>query len=155
RIVLFQSFAPYAIQPDVRLAMRFLMHADAPHAREDASPLFVPSTQRGEHIWTRLIQQLLAIRSGEDSWRLLDIAWAPLLSPQLQQQVNAWTFGASAAWTELTAAKTDPANLQFPADEWPAADICTLVQGLSFAVGLNRTQFVALLRRLPIHTIHG
>ena len=54
-----------------RLALRFLLHADSTHARENTKLLFMPSTQPGQNIWGRLIEQLLTHDVGAESWRLL------------------------------------------------------------------------------------
>jgi len=57
---LIEAFASLARRDhEMCLAMRFLMHGKGPHARDGVKLLFMPSTQPGQQIWSRLIEQLL------------------------------------------------------------------------------------------------
>src|SRR5205807_10099799 len=64
----------------VSTAIRLLMHGDPAHARDFEKILFLPSTQAGQQIWSRIIKQMLQKDGGTDSWRLLHDQWAPILS---------------------------------------------------------------------------
>jgi hypothetical protein len=112
------------------LAIRYLMHGHAAQAGDSDSSLFMPSTQAGEQIWSRLIKQLLIHEGGENSWRLLDQQWATVLSPQAQQDISVSTIDAQGAWEELMTAVADFSSLEFTPKEWCAADVAKLLHGL-------------------------
>lgn len=139
----------------VCLAVRYLMHGHAAQARNSQPCLFMPSTQAGQLIWSRLIKQLLIHEGGENSWRLLHPQWASVLSPQVQQDLTVSTIDAQGAWEELMTAQTDFSTLEFQAKDWSNVDIATLLHGL-FQVGQsNLDGTAALLRRLRLHTLRG
>jgi hypothetical protein len=55
RTKLFEAFASLARRDSgLCLAMRFLLHASASHAREGTKLLFMPSTQPDQQVWSRL-----------------------------------------------------------------------------------------------------
>ena len=102
RTKLVQTFASLAERDaGQRLAMRFLLHANVVHAQEGAQLLFMPSSQHGQEIWSRLIEQLLKNDGGTDSWRLLHDQWASVLSTQQQRELNVSTIDSDGAWAEL------------------------------------------------------
>jgi hypothetical protein len=143
--------------PEKLLAMRFLMHASAAHAHEDAKPLFMPSTQHGLEIWPRLIEQLLKTDGGSDSWCLLHDQWASVLSAHLQQDLNVLTVNADGAWSALIDKQVDFFQLEFPPDRWPTDDLCLLLQGL-FQAGQSKSRqddTLALLRKLRLHVLRA
>ncbi len=142
--------------PDsLRLAVRYLMHGHAAHAQDREHFLFMPSTQPGMLIWSRLIKQLLIHEGGENSWRLLHQQWASVLSPQAQKDLTVSTIDQLGAWEELMTAQADFSTLEFPATEWSASDIATLLHGL-FQVGQsNLDGTIALLRKLRLHNLRG
>lgn len=137
------------------LAIRFLMHANAPHVRDSAKSLFLPSIQHGEQIWTRLIGQLLKNDGGADSWRLLPPEWASVLSQDLQQELKVSTIDATGAWHELIKGQVDLHALEFAPDHWSADDVCALLQGLYQAGQPRQEETLALLRKLRLHTLRG
>ena len=142
--------------PDpVRLAVRYLMHGHAAHAQDGEHFLFMPSTQPGMLIWSRLIKQLLIHEGGENSWRLLHRQWASVLSPQAQKDLTVSTIDALGAWEELMTAQADFSTLEFPGTEWSAADIATLLHGLFQAGQSNIDGTVVLLRKLRLHNLRG
>ena len=103
------------------------------------SLLFLPSTQQGQQIWSRLIEQLLENDGGNDSWRLLHDQWAPLLSPQVARELNVSTIDADGAWAALADGQVNLHELEFAADLWPSNDVHALMQGL-FQAGQSRQQ---------------
>ena len=142
-------------ESEICLAIRFILHAKGLHAKEGAKLLFLPSTQQGQQIWSRLIGQLLQNDGGNDSWRLLHDRWAPLLSPQLARELNVSTIDADGAWAALVDGQVNVYELEFAADPWPASDVYALMQGL-FQAGQSRQQDpIALLRKLRLHTLRG
>jgi hypothetical protein len=137
-------------------AIRFLMHGDPAHARDSEKMLFLPSTQHGQHVWSRLIKQLLRKDGGSDSWRLLHDQWAPILSQQVQREVHVCTVDASGAWGELVRCGSALENLEFPADEWSIDDICTIFEGLFQAGGQSQQErTIWILRTLRLHPLRG
>ena len=156
RTKLVQAFASLAERdPDQRLAIRFLMHAIALHAHEGAQLLFMPSTQHGQEIWSRLIEQLLKNDGGADSWRLLHTEWASVLSPQQQRELNVLTIDRDGAWAELMKGQVNLHGLEFPSDQWSTNDVCALLQGLFEAGRSRQGDTVTLLRKLRLHTLRG
>ena len=140
---------------EICLAIRFILHAKGLHAKESAKLLFLPSTQQGQQIWSRLIGQLLENDGGNDSWRLLHDQWAPLLSPQVARELNVSTIDADGAWAALANGQVNVHELEFAADLWPSNDVHALMQGL-FQAGQSRQQDpIALLRKLRLHTLRG
>jgi hypothetical protein len=149
----------FASQPrrdlEICLAMRFLLHDEAPHAKEGAELLFLPSTHQGQQIWSRLIEQLLANDGGKDSWRLLHHQWAPVLSPQLARELNISTIDADGAWEALAGPQINLHDLKFSTDRWPTNDVYALIQG-PFQAGQSRQQDpIPVLRKLHLHTLRG
>jgi hypothetical protein len=143
-----------ALGADVRLAIRYLMHASSPDARSKQA-LFVPSTQHSQQIWSRLIGQLLTTETGVKSWRLLNNEWGPELSHQVQQTLGIYTVDAEGVWTELSDGRVDLGALSFTCDDWSAAEVSALLKGL-FEAGQNRRDAtLSLLRRLKLHTQRG
>ena len=156
RVKLFEALASLApLDTEVRLAMRFLMHGSAPHARDGDNLLFMPSTQPGQFIWSRLIEQLLKHEGGENSWRLLHQAWATVLSPHIQQELTVSTIDEHGAWEELMTGQIDFDALEFPIDEWSSADVSALLQGLFQAGHTREEESRALLRKMRLHTLRG
>jgi hypothetical protein len=155
RARLVDSFAS-SLHRDSRmiLAMRYLMHTDPLHRFDRSKTLFMPSTQHEEQIWPLLIQQLLAHEGGSDSWRLLHDLWAPILSPQGQQELGVSTIDAISAWTELRKVQAE-LSLEFPSSQWSTNDICALMQGLFQAAQSLRDNPLPTIRRLAIHTLRG
>ena len=151
RNFLFQPQIPAAIC----LAVRYLMHGRAAQAGDSGSSLFMPSTQAGEHIWSRLIKQLLIHEGGENSWRLLDQQWATVLSPQAQQELSVSTIDAQGAWEELMTAVADFSSLEFSLKEWCAADVAKLLHGLFQAGQPDSAGTITILRKLRLHTLRG
>jgi hypothetical protein len=139
----------------VRLAMRFLMHASANHARDSTKLLFMPSAQQDQQIWSRLIEQLLKNDGGADSWRLLHTEWASVLSPHVQQELGISTVDANGAWEELTKGQVDFHALEFAPELWSTDDISALLQGLFQAGQSRQNDTVALLRKLRLHILRG
>ena len=143
-----------ALGTEVRLAIRYLMHASSPDTRTNLT-LFVPSTQHNQQIWSRLIGQLLTTDTGVSSWRLLDTEWGPELSHQVQQTLGIHTVDAEGVWAELSNDKVDLGALSFPSDEWSLTDVSALLKGL-FEAGENRRDAtLTVLRRLKLHTQRG
>ena len=139
----------------VRLAMRYLLHGEAPHRLDEAKTLFLPSTQQREHIWLRLIEQLLDNEGGADSWRSLHEQWAPVLSTQLQQELKVATIDAAGVWIELRKGDTELSGLAFQPGSWSNNDICALLQGLFQAAQSRGDDAVPTLRKLRLHTLRG
>jgi hypothetical protein len=139
---------------EITLAIRYLMHCSSPQARNDQT-LFVPSTQHGQQIWSRLIGQILKSEHSENSWRLLDAAWGAELSPQIQHRLRIYTVDAEGAWTELSKGSLNIRALSFSSDEWSSRDISNLLKGLFEAGESRRDVALALLRRLKVHTQRG
>jgi hypothetical protein len=138
-------------------AIRFLMHGDSTHARDTDKILFVPSTQEGQQIWARVLDQLLAGGGGSDSWRLLHDQWTPVLSPQLQRELTVMTIDATGLWSELMNCGVELGELDFPVKLWSTDDICTIFEGL-FQSGTSHSQqdeTVSIVRKLPLHTLRG
>ena len=143
-----------ALGAEVRLAIRYLLHASAPDARSNQT-LFVPSTQHNQQIWSRLIGQLLTSETGVSSWRLLDTEWGPELSHQVQQTLGIHTVDAEGVWTELSNENVNLGALSFPCDEWSPADVSALLKGL-FEAGHNRRDAtLTVLRKLKLHAQRG
>ena len=149
----------FASQPrrdlEICLAMRFVLHGKAPHAKEGADLLFLPSTHQGQQIWSRLIEQLLDYDGGNDSWRLLHCQWAPLLSPQLARELNISTIDADGAWEALTDPQINLHDLEFSTDRWLTSDVYPLIQGLFQAAQSRQQDPIPLLRKLRLHTLRG
>ena len=143
------------IPDEICLAVRYLMHGHAAKAGNGDSSLFMPSTQAGEQIWSRLIKQLLIHEGGENSWRLLDQQWASVLSPQAQQDLAVSTIDAQGAWEELMTAVADFSTLEFTVEDWCAADVSKLLHGLFQAGHSDPDGTIALLRKLRLHTLRG
>jgi len=139
---------------EVTAAMRYLMHANPQNARSDQS-LFVQSPQHGQHIWSRLIGQVLKAEAGEHSWRLLNAEWGAELSPHIQETLRIYTVDAEGAWNELSNGSGDVGTLSFSPEEWSSRDVSTLLKGL-FEAGQNRRHRVlTVLRKLKLHTQRG
>jgi hypothetical protein len=156
RAKLVEAFASFARRDSgICLAMRFLMHGNAPHAREDTKILFMPSTQQGQQVWSRLIEQLLKNDGGADSWRLLPTEWASVLSQHLQQELRVSTVDSNGAWQELMKGQVDFHALDFAPDQWSDNDICALLQGLYQAGESRQEDTLALLRKLRLHTLRS
>lgn len=156
RVKLFKAFAALTYHTqEIRLAMRYLVHGEAAHARDGETRLFTSSTMPSQRIWSRLIEQLLGNDGGANSWRLLHSEWAPILSPQIQQELAISPVDATGALNELMNGLADPSALEFASDEWTQADISALLQGLYQAGQPRRTDTLALLRRLRAHTLAG
>lgn len=156
RAKLFGAFAALVRRDsEHHLAMRFLLHDSSKNSQEKVKVLFMPPAHSTQGIWTRLIQQLLTKEDGIDSWRLLHEQWSSILSPQLQQELNISTIDADGAWAELIDGQVNPQELQFKSEEWSTDDICFLIQGLFQAGQSRQDATLALLRRLPLHTLLG
>jgi hypothetical protein len=156
RTKLVEAFASFARRdPGICFAMRFLMHGSAPRARDGTKLLFMPSTQQGQQIWSRLIEQLLKNDGGADSWRLLHGGWASMLSQHLQQELTVSTIDASGAWQELMKGHVDLHALEFAPDQWSENDVYALLQGLFQAGQSRQEETLALLRKLRLHTLRG
>jgi hypothetical protein len=140
---------------DVRLAIRFLMHGSAPHARDGNSLLFMPSAQPGQLIWSRPIKQLLEHEGGEHSWRLVGQEWAGVLSVQVQHALTVSTIDENGAWEELMTGQINFVALDFPISEWSRGDVSAVLQGLFQAGQANGDDTLALLRKLRLHTLRG
>lgn len=149
----------FASQPrrdlEMCLAMRFVLHGEAPRAKEGADLLFLPSTHHGQQIWSRLIEQLLNNDGGSDSWRLLHHQWAPLLSPQLARELNISTIDADGAWEALAGPQINLHDLEFSTDRWPPNDVYVLIQGLFQSAQSRQQDPIPLLRKLRLHTLRG
>ena len=139
---------------ETRFAIRYLMHGSSLQARNDQS-LFVPSTQHGQQIWSRLIGQILEGEGGEHSWRLLDAEWGTELSPQIQHRLGIYTVDAEGAWNELSNGSVNVQELSFSSDEWPSRDVSNLLKGLFEAGQSRRAAALAVLRKLRLHTQRG
>jgi hypothetical protein len=156
RAALVRHFLSQPVIPSsVCLAVRYLMHGHAAQAGNGEPFLFMPSTQPGKLIWSRLIKQLLIHEGGENSWRLLHQQWASVLSPQAQQDLKVFTIDEQGAWEELMTAQIDFSTLQFPAAEWSDADVSMLLHGLFQAGQSDSDGTLALLRKLRIHKLRG
>ena len=137
-------------------AIRVLMHGDPTHACDSEKMLFLPSAQHGQHIWSRLIKQLLKKDGGSDSWRLLHDQWAPILSQQVQRQLHVSTVDANGAWEELVKCSSELQDLEFPANEWSTQDICAIFEGLFQAGGQSQQEkTILILRTLRLHALRG
>ena len=146
-----------SVRKDSRLclAMRFLLHGDPAHANDDHTLLFMPSPLTGQHIWGRLIQQLLKNDGGVESWRLLNREWTSTLNIDLQDELRICTADANGAWEALTKEQVDLNALEFPEELWSAIDISALLQGL-FQAGQSRPDTTAaMLRSLRVHTLRN
>jgi hypothetical protein len=154
RTLLVQAFTP--LSRVVSSAVRFLMHGDPAHARDFERTLFVPSTQIGQYIWSRLIKQLLQKDGESDSWRLLHDQWAPVLSQQVQRELHVSTVDATGALGELVRSGSALRDLEFAADEWSTNDICAIFEGL-FQAGSQgqHEKTISLLRALRLHQLRG
>jgi hypothetical protein len=153
---LVRNFVSHPVLPDsLRLAVRYLMHGHAAHAGDGEHFLFMPSTQPGKLIWSRLIEQLLIHEGGENSWRLLHQQWATVLSPQAQKDLTVSSIDEQGAWEELMTAQIDFSTLDFPVNKWSAADVATLLHGLFHAGQSDPVGTLALLRKLRLHTLRG
>jgi len=157
RARLVEALAPHThLYKVTSSAIRFLMHGDPAHARNSEKILFVPSTQHGQLIWSRLIKQLLRKDGGSDSWRLLHDQWAPILSQQVQGEVHVCTVDANGAWQELVKCGSALQDLEFPAEEWSTEDICTIFEGLFQAGGqAQQEKAIWILRTLRLHPLRG
>src|SRR5207249_4123065 len=151
-----------ALTPEIRFgqamvrAIRFLMHADPSHPHDDEKLLFLASTQQEQQIWARVLDQLLARDEGKNSWRLLHDEWTPVLSPQLQQDLNVSTVDAKGLWAELMNCGAGVSDLEFPVELWSADDVCTILAGLFQAGGpLQQDETASVLRRLRLHKLLG
>jgi len=139
----------------IQLAMRFLMHADVNHLQDIESKLFVPSTEPDQHVWGRLIEQLLSQEGKEESWRLLRSEWAPVLSPQVQSELNILTVDAKGAWTELMGSVIAVESLEFALDQWFTSEVSTVFEGLYKAGNARQEDTIAVLRKLRLHKLLG
>ena len=157
RVRLVEALTPNShLNKVVPSAIRFLMHGDPAHARDAEKQLFVPSTQIGQQIWSRLIKELLRKDGGSDSWRLLHDQWAPILSQQVQREVQVCTIDASGAWEALMKSGAMLRDLEFPSDEWTTQDICTIFEGLFQAGGQSRQdKTISMLRTLRLHPLRS
>lgn len=140
----------------VARAIRLLMHANPSYARDTEKSLFLPSTQQEQQIWARILEQILARNGGADSWRLLHVQWALVLSPQLQHELNVSTIDAKGLWTELVSCGSGVDALEFPIEQWSTDDVCTIFAGLFQAGGPSQQdETVSLLRKLRLHSLRG
>ncbi len=156
RVELFKAFAALANRnPQIRLAMRYLIHGKASHASDGESRLFIASTMAGQRIWIRLIEQLLEKDGGADSWRILPSEWAAELSPQIQQDLGISTVDARGALEELIKGQIELQALEFAPDQWSDNDISALMQGLFQAGQHRQNETLALLRKLRLHKLRG
>ena len=140
---------------DARLAVRYLMHGRPGHANSGEKLLFVPSTEPGKEIWSRLIKQLLIHENGADSWRLLHIEWARILNDHTRRALMISSIDESGAWEELMTNPIDLTSLEFPTEMWPARDVATLLSRLYNVGESDRSGTLTLLRRLRIHTLRA
>jgi hypothetical protein len=140
----------------VARAIRFLMHANPSYTGDTEKLLFLPSTQQEQQIWARILDQILARNGGADSWRLLHVQWAPVLSPQLQDDLNVSTIDAKGLWTELVSCGSGLDDLEFPIEQWSTDDVCTIFAGLFQAGGPSQQdETLSLLRKLRLHSLRG
>ena len=137
--------------PQLVAAMRYLLHATETNRGEEGK-LYLPSPVERQQVWRRLLDQLLE-KTGR--WRLLHEQWAPVLSPQLQTELDVEAVSAVGIWSALTKGGVDFKALEFPNEVWPAQDISAVLRGL-FEVGEARRQDrLDLLRKLPLHELRG
>ena len=156
RVTLINAFAS-SVGRDSRhrLAMRFLLHGDTENANDEFETLFLPSPIAGQHVWSRLIEQLRQ-NSGEiEPWQLLHRDWATVLNIDLQSELHISTIDASGVSKELSKGHVNLDALEFPQEQWDANDISTLLQGLFQAGHTTPDITAAILRRLRVHTLRN
>jgi hypothetical protein len=147
----------YIENKDVRLAMRLLLHGNVGKATDGNTPLFIQSGRSDNDVWRRVLQQLFLREGGMNSWQILEGESASVLNVKLQEELGVSQIDSLGILKELLRRHDkDIEMLEFPEDQWPAADLSILMEGLYNAGKSERlTDTLSLLRRLRLHVLNG
>lgn len=150
RLVLVQSLLPNApVNPCVRRAVRYLIHASYGHRNDGDTKLFMPQQ---EDIWSRLIRQLLG---AEAVWRIVPHEWHAELNDHQRDMLGIGNTDAGTTWVELHRRQAMLPTLHFPEAYWSDDEICGILAGLYSAMPGRHDDTAAMLRALPIHRKRG